>query len=94
MSDAVIDAKYPEHAKLIAVAERSQVIGEFLEWLKGERLPRVWLCVSGEDEEGEDTFYPEYTSTEQMLSEYFHIDLEVIEKEKQAMLDELRRRNP
>jgi hypothetical protein len=31
---------YPEHAKLTAVADKSQAIGEFLEWLQG----RCTIC--------------------------------------------------
>jgi hypothetical protein len=53
-------AEYPEHAKLAAVSDRSQAIGEFLDWLGAqgvhlqrwgpvpdERLCPVFDCVDG-----------------------------------------------
>lgn len=38
-------SKYPEHEKLEAVHTESQAIGEFLEWLNGER--GLVICQSG-----------------------------------------------
>ena len=39
-------AKYPEHDKLQKIKDKSQVCGEFLEWLKGgyEGSPDLHLC--------------------------------------------------
>jgi len=34
---SVVDP-YPEHTKLHAVAERTQAVGEFLEWLQGQDI--------------------------------------------------------
>lgn len=110
-------AKYPEHVKLAAIRDRSQAIGEFLEW-----LPTYKVLVSN-GEEAFDPDFPEeqneaykeaempcaigvrdpwamgggwlqpcYVKTEQLLADYFGIDLKKIEDEKQAMLQEIRER--
>ena len=54
---------YPEHEKLEAVRERSQEIGDFLEWLDGE--PKIVLCKWHEayietmdDPDGKSAFNP------------------------------------
>lgn len=76
-------SKYPEHEKLAKVKNESQVIGGFLEWLDNEE--GVSLCRF----EGVEIVI-EHTSVEALLAKYFEIDLKVIEREKRAMLDELR----
>jgi len=93
--------KYPECDKMKAVQPRSQLIGEFLEWLNQEK--GVTLAKLHEhtdecyDEEGdrvcdlsEQVFYPFNHTTENLLAEFFGIDLEKVEKEKRAILKELR----
>jgi len=90
----------PEHEKLHKVQEKSQAIGEFLEWLQGEKKYTICQYVDtiGEvDEEGYSRQFPVkgYVTimerTERLLAEYFDINLDVLELEKRAMLDELRR---
>ena len=81
-------SKYPEHDKMrIAQADLgTQRIGEFLEWL-GEQ--GIVLCESSGYE-----FQPWQQITgsmENLLARYAEIDLAVIEQEKRAMLEELRR---
>jgi hypothetical protein len=75
---------YPEHRKLKAVVDRSQTIGEFLDWLEEKGL---WLA--NMDVEG-PRMSPYYYKKENILAEFFGIDLKKIEKEKLAMLEELR----
>ena len=69
------------------VHEDSQRIGEFLEWLLGE-----W---SGSecDECGDETFIHMIQTREQLLANYFEIDLAKAEKERQALLDAVRAEN-
>ena len=89
--------KYPEHQKLQAVREKSQAIGEFLEWLrnaKGFRLAQ-WMKVPDESAfaaEGDevDELVEQFPNVEKLLAEHFQIDLGKLEQEKQAMLDEVR----
>jgi len=81
--------EYPEHEKLEKVQEKSQAIGEFLEWLNDEK--GLSLAVWGEDEVIGECLYPAHPSVQDLLAEFFGIDLQVLEDEKQAMLVELRR---
>jgi hypothetical protein len=80
----VAEQPYPEHIKLKAISARSQAIGEFLEWLTCKK--GFTICQLHREE-----FMPVYTRTENLLAEFFEIDLDKIEAEKRAMLAELRR---
>lgn len=86
--------KYPEHEKLQAVQKKSQAIGEFIEWLRNTKQITFARWYKAElDEEETDKLMPEYPSTNKLLAEYFNIDLQKLEQEKRAMLDELREKN-
>ena len=91
-----ISAEYPEHQKLQKIQDKSQSIGEFLEWL-GESGFTVCRWVDGyKDDMGEwvpSGYYPNKRSTERLLADFFDIDLKKIEEEKQKMLKELRKVN-
>lgn len=77
-------AETPEHEKLHKVRDKSQVCGEFLDWLRDEK----GFTLATEDEYGDPI--PVYTSTTKLLAEFFEIDLKVLEDEKEQMLRELR----
>ena len=94
--------KTPECDKLKAVSGSSQDIGEFLDWLTGEK--GLTVCNEHEHDEwceGEDeiimcgTQSKEYTpamlNIEKLLAEYFEIDLNKVEKERRAILAELQK---
>jgi hypothetical protein len=100
--------EYPEHEKLKAVQEKSQAIGSFLEWLTGTKkyvtakYVKVWndeIIDSEEDvsEENREDIYdqliPESLHINNILAEYYEIDLKKLEQEKCAMLEELRKLN-
>ncbi len=80
------NAKYPEHVKLKAHLEESRSIQRFLEFAteKGHMLTpdgaESWIRTSDRE-------------IEKLLAEHFGIDLEVVEAEKLAMLDEIRKSN-
>ena len=76
--------KNPEHQKMAAVKEKSQAIGEFMEWLESEHSI-VFANYSGDFLEE----FP-FKRKEVWLAEYFNIDLKKIEKEKLAMIEEMR----
>lgn len=93
-------SRYPEHAKLESVKEKSQTIGEFLDWLQTEQavvLTREHQhsefcyedgdCVCGA-QRGDLT--PVISPIPQWLARYFSIDEEKLESEKRQMLDALR----
>lgn len=81
----------PTLAKMCAVKERSQTIGEFIEWLNENGMQVCRL------EGYEDSFRDEYTpireSTEQLLANHFGIDLNEAENERRALLDYIRECN-
>ena len=91
------EATYPEHEKLGAIKDKSQAIGEFLDWLRSEK--DVVLCCRQESTivqvedgwEGDPAgYYPAKLTTERLLTEYFGIDQVRLEQEKRAMLAKLR----
>lgn len=71
--------EYPEHAKMAAVQDQSQAIGEFLENSK-------YGLVDDDDN-------PVHESIIVILAEYFDIDLDKIESEKRTMLARTRGTN-
>jgi hypothetical protein len=75
----------PECEKLSAVAEKSNVIGEFLEWLQSDEG-----YVIGYWDEPYGGYTREYKHIEKWLAEYFEIDLNKVEQERRALLEWLR----
>jgi hypothetical protein len=78
---------YPEHTKQKAVLERSQVLGEFLD--EGTYILAEYREVDGF---AEPQLVPVGRGTQQVLADWFGIDLSQIEAEKQAMLASMRGR--
>ncbi len=76
--------QYPEHEKLRAVSEQSQVIGEFLDNCC------FTLCEYSHEL---DEYCPVQYSIQEVLAKYFNIDLNKIEAEKRQMLETLRAAN-
>lgn len=79
----------PETDKLIAAAEGSQAIGEFLEWLgeQGTHLARYGGS-------GGDVLLPYHPrgGINGLLATYFEIDLDKVEQERRALLQYVRSR--
>ena len=82
-------SEYPEHDKLKAVMEKSQAIGEFIdgnekyvlaEWMKVEGFSYLQLVPVGRP-------------INDILAEYFGIDMCTLESEKRAMLEKLKEMN-
>lgn len=79
--------KTPACDKMASVADRSQDIGEFLDWLQHEKL--IELCIR-HDICGK--LMACRNDTERLLAEYFGIDLKKVEEERRAIVDALRRK--
>jgi hypothetical protein len=79
--------QYPEHEKLKVVQDQSQQIGNFLDWLSENQLT-ICNLTSGRIE---DQYLPTRRNQEELLADYFDIDLQKIESEKRKMLKELRK---
>lgn len=80
--------KYPECEKMQGVKDKSQAIGEFLEWLGSEK--EVFLA-KWELDEYEDEYITRFLySAEKLLAEFFNIDLNKVEQERRQILSELK----
>mgnify|MGYP001606688616 CR=1 FL=1 len=83
---------YPECEKMLAVNDKSQTIGEFLDWLGTIKNYTICQFTTDDDESGEE-FIPVCESIEKLLAQYFEVDLNKIEKEKRDMLKWMRKMN-
>lgn len=82
--------EYPEHEKLTLVKDKSQMLGEFLEWALGKEYAFCRRVITEKGTPYERERYQPYTnSVEKILAEFFEIDLIILEKEKVAMLEKL-----
>ncbi len=82
-----IQDKYPECTRMKAVSDKSQIIGTFIEYMESQGYTlRKWY---------EDDDYNGYIRIDktinQMLADYYDINLSIVEEEKQQMLEEHRR---
>jgi hypothetical protein len=75
---------YPEHAKLVEVTDKSQSIGEFLEWLANMHHISLAKHIRGE-------LVLLDMPLQDLLAMFFEIDLKKIEDEKLAMLEAQRK---
>lgn len=80
---------YPEHEKLKKVQKESQAVGEFLEWLRGEKGYEIARWNRDDFDEEDDRLVPVHISIEKLLAEFFNIDTNKLEEEKRAMLAQL-----
>lgn len=85
--------KYPEHDKLKEISEISQSIGEFLDFWNSKGLSLYeWVKVQDEDDEDRtDSKLLKCNKTiQQLLAEFYEIDLVKLEIEKVKMIEEIR----
>lgn len=81
----------PELDKMRAVKAESAILSRFLDWLEEHDTP---ICerVSGHPRMiGDGEFVRIGCSNEELLARYFEIDLDKVESERRALLDEMRR---
>lgn len=82
-------SEYPEHDKMSAVQKQSQVCGEFLDWLQDEK--ELHLAKYVRPEGYIDNYLAvAHARREELLAEFFEIDLDKIEAERRQMLAALR----
>jgi hypothetical protein len=88
----VVENWMTECEKLLNVSDKSQVIGEFLDWLKYKK--EIVLCKLVRSKSismfEEDSHAPIFTPNEKLLAEYFNIDLDKVEQERRTMLKAIR----
>lgn len=76
--------KTPALNKMQSVKDKSQLIGEFLDW-----LPHNNRAIGLFDKHG--AMCHDHQSIESLLAEYFGIDLKACEKERRAVLEYVRK---
>lgn len=78
---------YPEHEKLIAIQDQSEICSEFLDFLQSE------YNMINKRERFEHSYIPfnysSYVDKDKLLAQFFNIDMQKIEKEKRQMIDEI-----
>ena len=92
-----VEVRSPECEKMAgARAEGSQTIGAFLDWLQNERKPPIVLAeysnINEYDDDGAimgDMLLPVRQRIEELLAEYFGVDLKKVEEERRQILDDL-----
>ena len=91
--------KTPELDKMLVIQDKSQKIGEFLEWLSEQDIELMTQpeeqcsdCYERENCGGVMMMYIS-RSKEQMLADFFDIDLVKCEQERQALMDAVREDN-
>lgn len=82
----------PELDKMTQFTDKSQGIGEFLEWALGERnlIFARWPDEGEESEWALDCPIPECLNINELLAEYFGVDLVKVENERRTILEYLR----
>lgn len=77
--------KTPELDKISKVSDKSQAIGEFLEWLvqKKEIVLAKWMDMEGWDPQ----LVVAYEPKNKLLAEYFGIDQDKVENERRKLLE-------
>jgi hypothetical protein len=103
--DSLPPDPYPEHTKLSSIKDKSQACGEFIDWLESkgiflaEKHSHVQGCYAEDDHDREESPGCGFREGElllshkgifQLLSGYFGIDLQKLDDEKRAMLEQLR----
>ncbi len=82
--------EYPEHEKLTAIQEKSQLLGEFLEWARSNGYDFCQMTTQEEGSPWERVEYQPYRkSVDQILAEFYEIDLRKLEEEKREILASL-----
>ena len=90
---------YPECDKLAEASEESNKIGQFLDWMCDEKDIRFAKAPNQEEfdaleEDGVEAYegmvIEVYFNIHDLLAEYFNIDLNKVEKERQQMLENIR----
>ena len=73
-----------EVERMLKIKDKSQAIGEFLDWLSEEKSIELAYWVGND-------LCPSHVPYEQLLAEFFDIDLNAAENERRSLLAQLRK---
>lgn len=84
-------SEYPEHNKLDKVKQQSQAAGEFVEWLTDVKkyVIATHINIDGVG----DRLSQVHINITSLLAEFYGVDLNALEQEKQQMLKLIRQRS-
>jgi hypothetical protein len=88
----LVEPATPECERMKAVAEESNAIGAFLDWLGDQKIYLVHTMYDAERGKEIELSGPG-CSYEQLLARYYSIDLEKVSRERDAILRYVRARN-
>lgn len=80
-------SKYPECEKIADARDKSQAIGEFLSWLGEEK--EIELAEWHKPGTDNERLFPVNINKEELLAEFFGIDLVRAEEERRQMIKAL-----
>ena len=82
-------SNYSEHEKLKKVSEKSQAIGDFVNWLSLKK--EIMFAKYHKTEKGTYENFPKpvCVNIEKYLAEFFEINLDKLEEEKRKILEEM-----
>jgi len=84
--------EYPELEKMKKIQDESQSIGQFIDWM--EQKKQIWLCkYEDSDDKIDPRPMPISQGTQQLLAEYFEIDMVKVEEERRQILEDIRQKN-
>ncbi len=86
--------KMLECEKLAAVKGQSQICGEFLAWLNSRGIQLAEFVKDDTVIFPHDRLVLAQTSRDQLLAEFFEIDMDAVEREKRALLEHVRESAP
>jgi hypothetical protein len=80
----------PELDKMSKCKDQSQLIGAFLDWLQNEGGYTVCKLYTNKKAADHEAFLPCRKSIEELLAQYFKIDLKKVEWERRKLLNMIR----
>ena len=85
----------PNCDKMLAVQKESELLTHFVDWLNEEKGYHIcqWIKYSGSPDSGVYLEYANYGGYNRLFADFFGIDYEELEREKQAVLDHIRARD-
>ena len=78
--------EHEELDKIKKVQDKTQAICEFMDWISSEKG-----LVLAQYPENSDFLHPSFSKKEDLVAEFYDIDLKKAEKERQGVLDHIRR---
>lgn len=83
-----IEKRYPESERVLQLQEQSRLVRTFLEWLKTKNYI---LCGYSKHRSLDGQIYsPVMISNTTILADFFDIDMEKVESEKEQMIEDMK----